>query len=145
MVDEVGILCFFCDISKEKDERIVEGEYFYSRYSDFPVSKGHCEIVAKDHVVSFFNLEQKKIFDLFLVLKETKVKLDEQFSPNGFNIGINQGEAAGASINHLHIHLIPRYTGDVVNPKGGIRNILPGGDYTQQCAEKMPERIKYLK
>jgi diadenosine tetraphosphate (Ap4A) HIT family hydrolase len=147
MVNNIPFLCFFCDIQKDvrEENKLFEGEYFFSRYSDFPVSKGHCEVVAKDHIVSFFDLEEKRILDLLLVLKETKVKLDKKFSSQGYNVGINQGKAAGASINHLHIHLIPRYLGDVVNPTGGVRNILPGGDYTKKCEEEIPERIKYFK
>ena len=137
--------CFFCDIGKEKNERIAQGEHFYSRYSDFPVSKGHSEIVALVHINSFFVLQNEQFLDFVKVLQETKKILDKQFSVQGYNIGINDGEVAGASIDHLHIHLIPRYFGDVINPKGGVRNILPGGDYTQKCAEEMPERSKYLK
>ncbi|HJJ71894.1 MAG TPA: HIT family protein, partial [Methanocorpusculum sp.] len=62
---------------------------------------------------------------IFLLISEAKQMLDEKFSPDGYNIGINCGEAAGQTIFHVHVHLIPRYTGDVENPRGGVRGVIP--------------------
>ncbi len=137
--------CFFCDIQKQKDDkRIIENEDFFSRFDDFPVSKGHVEIIPKSHVGSIFELSSQQIQNLFSLLDETKNLLGEKFNPDGFNIGINEGESAGQSIFHLHVHLIPRYTGDVKNPRGGVRNIFPKkADYTSEI-KKIPSRKDYV-
>ena len=81
--------------------------------------------MTKRHVKDFFGttLEEKNaIFDL---MEEVKVMIDEKFHPNGYNIGMNCGQAAGQSVMHIHVHLIPRYNGDVENPRGGIRGVIP--------------------
>lgn len=137
--------CFFCDIQKQNDDkRIIENEDFFSRFDDFPVSEGHAEITPKSHVASIFELSSQQIQNLFSLLDETKKVLEEKFSPDGFNIGINDGESAGQSIFHLHVHLIPRYTGDVKTPRGGIRNIFPKkADYTSEI-KKIPSRKDYV-
>ncbi len=137
--------CFFCDIQEQKDDkRIIENEDFFSRFDDFPVSKGHAEIILKIHIASIFELSSQQIQNLFSLLNETKKLLEEEFNPDGFNIGINDGEFAGQSIFHLHIHLIPRYIGDVKNPRGGVRNIFPSrADYTPEI-KKIPSRKDYV-
>jgi len=72
----------------------------------------------------------EEYIDAFTLVRQLKRMLEEQFKPQGFNIGVNCGEAAGQTVSHAHIHLIPRYTGDVESPRGGIRNIIPGkGNY----------------
>ena len=125
--------CFFCKIQKQDDEKkVVENEDFFSRYDDFPISDGHCEIISKQHVVSFFELNLQQLQNLYELLNKTKQIVQKKFNPNGFNIGINEGEAAGRTIDHLHIHLIPRYKNDVPNPAGGVRNVIPEKcDYTK--------------
>ena len=83
----------------------------------------------------------KSAFDL---IKETKKILDEKFNPDAYNIGINEGETAGRTQNHVHIHLIPRFKGNVKNPRGGVRNIIPKkADYISE-AEKMESKKDYL-
>lgn len=154
--------CLFCELSQQKHSIILENEYFYSRFDEFPVTPRHAEIVAKRHAVSLLELTQEEWNSLLSALKETKAlvetvdakQLYEKMltqpvndtaktfvekalaspflnrKPDGYNFGNNDGEAAGRTIHHLHIHLIPRYLGDVINPKGGIRNIIPTmGDY----------------
>ncbi len=116
--------CFFCE-KGYRSSKIIESENFYSRYDDFPVSPGHVEVVAKKHTKSFFNLGADQINELYKMICETKEIVSQKFKPNGFNLGINEGIVAGQTIPHLHIHLIPRYRGDVKNPVGGIRNIFP--------------------
>jgi diadenosine tetraphosphate (Ap4A) HIT family hydrolase len=142
-----GDNCFFCDIQEEEDrQRICENEHFLARYDDAPVSKGHCEIISKDHIVSFFDLSKDQLSSLDDLLRETKDRIQAIFSPDGYNIGMNEGEAAGRSVHHLHIHLIPRYKGDTPAPKGGIRNIFPErADYTSELDKRLPSRRKYLK
>lgn len=118
--------CLFCQILQNKTDIIYENEYFYVIYDHFPVSKGHTLIIPKRHIEDYFSLtfdEASILHQTILLMKEL---LDQEFQPDGYNIGINNGEAAGQSIFHLHIHLIPRYIGDVVQPKGGVRGVIPG-------------------
>jgi diadenosine tetraphosphate (Ap4A) HIT family hydrolase len=91
----------------------------------FPVSPGHTLIIPKRHVRSFFDLLPEEREDLLALLDRAKKHLDTVFAPQGYNIGINDGQAAGQTIPHLHIHLIPRYEGDRVDPRGGVRWIIP--------------------
>ena len=138
--------CLFCDIQKQKDDkRILENEDFFSRYDDgFPVSKGHAEVIPKDHIPSLFDLSAQQSANCYDLLKKTKNLIQEKFNPDGFNIGVNEGKAAGQSIPHLHIHIIPRYRGDVKNPRGGIRNVFPDkADYIPEI-KKIPSLRDYF-
>jgi diadenosine tetraphosphate (Ap4A) HIT family hydrolase len=123
--------CLFCDWkNKDRHHLVTQSENFYARYDNFPVSPGHCEIVPKKHTDSFFKLNSSQLAEFYLLLKKTQKIIAKKFHPTGYNLGINEGEAAGRTIHHLHFHLIPRYRGDVKNPRGGIRNIMPGkGNY----------------
>lgn len=119
--------CLFCDWhNSEKHKILLENDFCYARPDNFPVSQGHIEIVPKSHITSFFELEAEQLTKLFLLLKEAQTLIQVKHKPDGYTIGINEGEAAGRTIDHLHIHIIPRYTGDVENPRGGIRNVIPG-------------------
>jgi len=91
----------------------------------YPVSRGHTLIIPKRHVGSFFELETKEREDILSMLDEAKTRLDASYAPDGYNIGINDGPAAGQTVPHLHIHLIPRYEGDQGDPRGGVRWIFP--------------------
>ena len=91
----------------------------------FPISPGHTLIVPKRHVASFIDLTPEERADLLALLDAAKADLDRELSPQGYNIGINDGAAAGQTVPHLHIHLIPRFAGDRVDPRGGIRWIIP--------------------
>ena len=136
--------CFFCDI-QEKEQPILDNEHFFFRFDDFPVSEGHGEIITKKHIPSFFELKEEQLTQLHGFIKQVKAMIDEKHHPDGYNIGINEGKAAGQTQSHLHIHLIPIYTSDTPNPKGGVRNIIPGkGDYSKEVEERMPERKRYL-
>ena len=107
-------------------ERIIaENDLCVAFYDGFPVSKGHTLIIPKRHVASFFDLtgDEKQAMDQLLM--EMKSRLDELYSPDGYNIGVNVNEAGGQSVFHVHLHLIPRYKGDVQNPKGGVRGVIP--------------------
>ena len=119
--------CLFCDKDNpEKNRIILENKLFYARWDNIPVSEGHAEIVPKRHVESFFELTEEELSKMYDLIRKTKEVIDEKYSPSGYNIGVNEGEAAGRTIHHLHMHLIPRYKGDVEDPKGGIRHIIPG-------------------
>lgn len=97
----------------------------------FPVTDGHSLVIPKRHVVDYFGLTADELLDCDRLVRSARERLiEEDPSIEGFNIGINAGAAAGQTVFHCHIHLIPRRTGDVENPRGGVRNIIPGkGDY----------------
>ena len=116
--------CIFCKIRKE--ELQFENQLAYSTKDNYAVSKFHSLIVPKRHVETYFDLNEEEIQacnDLILKTKEKILKLDS--SVKGFNIGTNAGKSAGQSIMHCHIHLIPRREGDVENPQGGVRSVIP--------------------
>lgn len=114
--------CLFC-----KDPRGVSiwHELAFSARDSFPVSPGHTLVIPRRHVANFFELTPEEVAACMELIKQEKVLLDEEFKPDGYNIGVNVGPAAGQSIFHVHIHLIPRYKGDVENPQGGVRHVLP--------------------
>jgi len=116
--------CIFCNPESNR-ELITESAMFYSIYDKFPVSEGHSLIIPKNHITNYFKLSQHEYYASFLVLNRVQGIIQKKFKPNGFNIGLNIGETAGQTIDHIHIHLIPRYIGDCENPVGGIRNIFP--------------------
>ena len=91
----------------------------------FPVSPGHTLIIPRRHVGSFFELTPPERASMFELLTQAKAELDGTLQPDGFNIGINDGTAAGQTVPHLHLHLIPRYRGDTPDPRGGVRWVLP--------------------
>lgn len=91
----------------------------------FPVSRGHTLILPRRHVVSFFAVTETERNAMMALLDATKAGLDAEFRPDGYNLGINDGQAAGQTVPHLHMHLIPRYAGDTADPRGGIRWIFP--------------------
>ncbi|MBU3660971.1 MAG: HIT domain-containing protein [Flavobacteriales bacterium] len=116
--------CPFCSSNIERN-LIIDGETEFAIYDKFPVNEGHALIIPKRHVSNYFELtieEQKTCFQLVNKVKEI---ITRKFNPDGFNIGINVGEFAGQTVNHVHIHLIPRYKGDVENPRGGVRGVIP--------------------
>ena len=116
--------CIFCKIRKEEIQ--FENQLAYSSKDSYPVSKFHSLIVPKRHVETYFDLTEEEIQacnDLILKTKEKILKLDS--SVKGFNIGTNAGKVAGQSIMHCHIHLIARREGDVENPQGGVRSVIP--------------------
>ena len=116
--------CLFCNINKKDIED--ENNLSYTSYDSFPVSKNHCLIIPKRHVSEYFDLTKEEIiacYDLISVMKNKIMSEDK--SVKGFNIGVNSGKVAGQSIMHCHIHLIPRRVGDVENPQGGVRGVIP--------------------
>jgi diadenosine tetraphosphate (Ap4A) HIT family hydrolase len=115
--------CFFCNLSQERIQ--YEDELCYAIRDGFPVSEGHSLVIPKRHIGSFFNTTNEEKEALLLALNVMKTDLDNEFNPDGYNVGINDGAAAGQTVLHLHIHLIPRYKGDKADPRGGIRWIFP--------------------
>ncbi|HYE82309.1 MAG TPA: HIT family protein [Clostridia bacterium] len=112
--------CIFCDYLISKNY-IAENELAFAIYDNFPVGKGHVLIIPKRHFAAFFDATSEEVSAFYDLVSLIKKLLDEELKPDGYNIGINIGEAAGQTIFHLHIHVIPRYSGDVENPRGGIR------------------------
>ncbi len=113
--------CIFCEIK----EYILENELCYAIYDKYPVSEGHMLIITKRHIEDYFETtydEKSSILDL---IDKCKVMLDNKYSPDGYNIGINCGKYAGQTVMHLHTHIIPRYKGDIDNPTGGVRGVIP--------------------
>lgn len=100
-------------------------ELAFSARDTYAVSPGHTLVIPKRHVASFFELTPEEITACMDLITEERKLLDEEFKPDGYNIGVNVGQAAGQSIFHVHIHIIPRYKGDVENPQGGVRHVIP--------------------
>ncbi len=120
--------CPFCELPAQ---RILRASAWGAVIRDsYPVSPGHTLVIPRRHVGSFFELSGDERLSLLALLEEAKAQLDAEFQPAAYNIGINDGAAAGQTIGHLHIHLIPRFEGDQADPRGGVRWIFPGkADY----------------
>ena len=116
--------CPFCSLDAD---RIIEADTFAVVISDaFPVSPGHTLIIPRRHVADPFELLVPEIRSICRLIRLSRKRLDAECSPQGYNIGINAGKVAGQTIMHVHVHLIPRYAGDLADPTGGIRNVIPG-------------------
>ena len=115
--------CVFCNLKRKKIE---ENEFAFAIKDNFPVTKGHHLVIPKRHVSDYFDLEQSEINSINKILFSIKHNLERKDKTiTGFNIGINSGVSAGQTIFHCHIHLIPRRDGDVKDPRGGVRGVIP--------------------
>lgn len=115
--------CPFCCLPQE---RVIARNQFANAFRDaYPISLGHTLIVPSRHVASLFEVNPGERTALMDLMEEAKRQLDEEYRPAGYNVGINDGPAAGQTVPHLHIHLIPRYVGDQPDPRGGVRWIFP--------------------
>ena len=125
--------CLFCNI--KESGLVKENDLAYASYDSYPVSEGHCLIIPKRHVKDFFDLSNDEIIacnDLIKKIKNEIIKKDN--SVKGFNVGSNAGKIYGQSILHCHIHLIPRRPGDVENPQGGVRSVIPSKQHYKRKA-----------
>ena len=116
--------CLFCNV--EKSGCAYENELAYASYDSYPVTEHHCLIIPKRHIKDYFDLSNEELVacnDLVQIVKKEIVKKDP--SVKGFNLGTNIGKVSGQSILHCHLHLIPRREGDVNNPQGGVRSVIP--------------------
>lgn len=113
------------ELIKPERKRIWENESFYAILDKYPVSPGHTLLISKEHVPDLFSLDEKISTEIPKVLKTLKSILDEKFKPDGYNIGTNIRSAAGQTVPHLHIHIIPRYKHDIDDPSGGVRFVIP--------------------
>jgi len=107
-------------------EVLLENALAYVRYDNNSLSRGHVLVVPKRHVASFFDMTTDEQAAVFALLNEAQRSIQKQHSPDGYNIGVNIGRAGGQSRMHVHMHLIPRYIGDLADPRGGIRCVLSG-------------------
>ncbi len=113
--------CLFCT----NQTSLLESETFFVMFDRYPVSKGHLLLIPKAHRTDYFALSIEEKDSLSRLLEEAKLLLDDLYQPSGYNIGFNCGAAAGQTIFHCHCHLIPRYAGDVPQPRGGVRGVIP--------------------
>lgn len=119
--------CPFCNIEKliNSDRIVYQDSTWIAIYDNYPVSKGHVLLIPKRHCASYFDLNFIELESVSVTIGIIKKLLDKKFNPDGYNIGMNCGEAAGQTIMHCHIHIIPRYNGDCENPRGGVRGVIP--------------------
>jgi len=112
--------CELCTVT----DVVLQNALAYVRYDNHALSRGHVLVVPKRHVASFFDMSTDEQIAVLQLLGQAQRHLQLTFSPDGYNIGVNVGAAAGQSRMHVHVHLIPRYVGDVPDPSGGIRCVL---------------------
>ena len=120
--------CLFCD--SKKSGIVHENDLAYANYDSYPVSDHHCLIIPKRHIKDYFDMNNDELIacnDLIQIVKNEILSKD--VNVKGFNIGTNAGKIAGQSIMHCHIHLIPRREGDVDNPQGGVRSVIPNNQH----------------
>jgi diadenosine tetraphosphate (Ap4A) HIT family hydrolase len=120
-VAEVADTCELC----ARGEVLLESALAYVRHDNNSLSRGHVLVVPKRHVASFFDMTAEEQAAVLELLREIQPSIQKQHSPDGYNIGVNVGKAGGQARMHVHLHLIPRYAGDVPDPRGGIRCVLP--------------------
>ena len=116
--------CRFC-LAKPGRRVMIEGKHGFAAWDRHPASPGHFLVIPYRHFPDYFDISDEEREELWRLVAEGKTMADERHNPDGYNIGINVGTLAGQSIPHLHIHVIPRYKGDVENPKGGVRGVIP--------------------
>lgn len=119
------VTCPFCSLPPERIE--LERELAFTIRDGYPVSPGHTLVIPRRHCATYFDATPEEQAALWALVDETRRELDAHLDPrpDGYNVGFNAGEAAGQTVMHLHIHVIPRYTGDVENPRGGVRWVVP--------------------
>ena len=115
--------CLFCEIPKA--EVVIDHDLCLARWDKFPVSPGHMLIIPKRHYASVFEATAAEFAAFWEVIGLVKEAIEKVHKPDGYNFGINDGQAPGQSVFHLHLHVIPRYKGDVVSPLGGVRGVIP--------------------
>ncbi|WP_374682433.1 HIT family protein [Accumulibacter sp.] len=113
--------CPFC----QPDGQLLGNDLAYVRFDKNPVTPGHCLIIPFRHVADFFATTTEERQAMFALADAAKRMIDSDFGASGYNLGINVGGVAGQTVPHVHLHLIPRYPGDVDNPRGGVRGVIP--------------------
>jgi len=113
--------CPFCDIH----DPVISNQLAYVTYDNYPVSDGHLLIIPVRHVADYFDMTPEEKTAVMELVEQGKALLDRELKPDGYNVGINSGLAAGQTIMHAHVHLIPRYRADTDDPRGGVRGVIP--------------------
>ena len=116
--------CPFCHM--EKNRIRLESEFAVAFLDGFPVTTGHMLVIPMRHVASLFDLREEELAAVWMLVAQVRAMLLVELKPDGFNIGLNDGTSAGQTVLHAHVHVIPRRKGDVVDPRGGVRWIIPG-------------------
>jgi diadenosine tetraphosphate (Ap4A) HIT family hydrolase len=115
--------CPFCNMPQ--NQILLENEYAQAFFDKYPVQNGHLLVVPKRHAETYFDATEAEIIAIHQLIQNGKESIQKQFNPDGYNIGVNIGEFGGQTVAHLHFHLIPRYKGDIEDPRGGIRKAIP--------------------
>ena len=113
--------CPFCDIH----DSVISNQLAYVTYDSYPVSNGHLLIIPVRHVADYFDMTPEEKTAVMELVEQGKALLDQELKPDGYNVGINSGLAAGQTVMHAHVHLIPRYRADTDDPRGGVRGVIP--------------------
>lgn len=113
--------CIFCEIKNY----VLENELAYGIFDKFPATKGHMLFIPKRHVANFFDITKEEREAIFDLVEEGKKMLDEKYNPDGYNVGVNVNQSGGQTVFHVHVHLMPRFNGDVIDPTGGVRGAIP--------------------
>jgi diadenosine tetraphosphate (Ap4A) HIT family hydrolase len=121
--DKAELPCPFCP--PRPDDILIERPLAILKRDGYPLTKGHALVIPRRHVSTFFETTSEERQAILALLDDAKTMLDRDNRPDGYNIGFNSGHAAGQTVMHLHIHIIPRYAGDKTDPRGGIRWIFP--------------------
>ncbi|HAQ57292.1 MAG TPA: HIT family protein [Acholeplasmatales bacterium] len=116
-------MCVFCEL-QGKRPYLYEDDFVFAILDAFPVSEGHALIVTKRHAPTYFEANEVERKAIAEAIVNVKTLLEDAYHPDGYNIGVNCGAAAGQSVMHLHVHVIPRYLGDEPNPRGGVRGVI---------------------
>jgi len=113
--------CIFC----RRVDLVYQGELSFISQDIYPASPGHLLVIPNRHVPIYFDCTKDEVKDLWDNVNRAKQLIEKEHKPDSYNIGINVSKVAGQSVPHTHIHLIPRYAGDVADPRGGVRNVIP--------------------
>jgi diadenosine tetraphosphate (Ap4A) HIT family hydrolase len=119
--------CPFCSLSG--DRVVAQGRLTTTIRDTYPVSPGHTLVITNRHIASFFEITNEEQAEVLAAVRDAKLALDADRHPDGFNIGLNVGVAAGQTVMHAHVHVIPRFHGDVADPRGGVRHCIPHRGY----------------
>ena len=125
--------CPFCKL-RESNRVVASNDFALAIWDGYPISPGHALIIPHRHLSSFFETSAQERQAVLSMLDQMKREIDKLHQPDAYNVGVNDGQAAGQTVNHLHIHLIPRYKGDVPDPRGGVRWLIPEkANYWSHC------------
>lgn len=117
-------------LERPASERLAENDLAFALPDGYPVSPGHALVIPKRLVATWFDATRAEQLAMLELVDRVKADLDARLAPDGYNLGLNVGVAAGQTVMHLHLHVIPRYAGDVADPRGGVRHVIPGmGNY----------------